>query len=97
MVGKRTDVVRGATGTDRRIDATCFRCETSWATLCDLGDRELMDVGTSRGEIGHVGTEVSTREASDPFDEYLISAPVEMVGIDRIRPAPVPTSNMGRH
>jgi uncharacterized protein YjiS (DUF1127 family) len=24
------------------------------ATLCDLGDRELMDIGTTRGEIDYV-------------------------------------------
>jgi uncharacterized protein YjiS (DUF1127 family) len=37
------------------------------ATLCDLSDRELMDIGTTRGEIdSSPRIEVSTREASDP-------------------------------
>ena len=26
------------------------------ATLCDLSDRELMDIGTTRGEIDHVAS-----------------------------------------
>ena len=37
------------------------------AALCDLSDRELMDIGTTRGRsITLSRTEVSTREASDP-------------------------------
>ena len=46
------------------------------ATLCDLSDRELMDIGTTRGEIDYVAsnrsieplyrTALSIREASDP-------------------------------
>jgi uncharacterized protein YjiS (DUF1127 family) len=37
------------------------------ATLCDLSDRELMDIGTTRGEIDYVASNRSIgREASDP-------------------------------
>jgi uncharacterized protein YjiS (DUF1127 family) len=32
------------------------------ATLCDLSDRELMDIGTSRGEIDYV----ASNRGSDP-------------------------------
>jgi len=30
------------------------------ATLCDLSDRELMDIGTTRGEIDYVASNRST-------------------------------------
>src|SRR5262252_9331825 len=33
--------------------------------LCDLSDRELMDIGTTRGGIDYVAS-LSTREASGP-------------------------------
>src|SRR5215207_6420594 len=37
------------------------------ATLCDLSNRELMDIGTTRGEIDYVGPNRSIEpEGSDP-------------------------------
>jgi uncharacterized protein YjiS (DUF1127 family) len=32
------------------------KCERLRATLCDLSDRELMDIGTTRGEIDYVAS-----------------------------------------
>ena len=58
-------------GTDRRIDAAASTVffERYWdafqerrkrqrlrPTLCDLSDRELMDIGTTRGEIDYVAS-----------------------------------------
>ena len=55
------------------------------ATLCDLSDRELMDIGTTRGEIDSPRTEVSTREASDPPDEHPISGNGGWPEVDTVR------------
>ena len=46
------------------------------ATLCDLSDRELMDIGTTRGEIDYVASNRSIDPRgirSHPSDECLIS------------------------
>jgi len=63
------DLWRNRARTDRRIDAArlqlfqeilgCVsgKAQTPEATsrlLCDLSDRELMDIGTTRGEIDYV-------------------------------------------
>lgn len=55
------------TGASTRRDTSffkrCFDAFQEWrkrqrlhATLCDLSDRELMDIGTSRGEIDYVAS-----------------------------------------
>jgi uncharacterized protein YjiS (DUF1127 family) len=46
------------------------------ATLCDLNDRELQDIGITRGEIDYVASEPLYRPARHllhPTDECLIS------------------------
>ena len=42
------------------------------ATLCDLSDRELKDIGTTRGEIDYVASNrgIDPRGGSDPPDEF---------------------------
>ena len=68
------------------------------ATLCDLSDRELMDIGTTRGEIDRSTTSprtaLLTREASDPPDERRISGTGWMAGIghDQMHHCPEPTT-----
>ena len=32
------------------------KCQRLRATLCDLSDRELMDIGTTRGEIDYIAS-----------------------------------------
>ena len=34
----------------------CHKRQSLRATLCDLSDRELMDIGTTRGEIDYVAS-----------------------------------------